>query len=275
MSGCSACGDGSIVDLGLGQVLVAGGDTPRGTAVRAWLAAAGFDVATCHAREVLVATTSDAPDVVVLTADLSQADTVAACQFLRTRSDVPLAVVAPSAKVDPVELLVAGADVVLRSPVGESELVARIRVLLRHRRPRSTAVPETLTHGTITLDRVHGHVQVPDGVLAFDGRELLVLQALLLDAPGLTARRTLRTTLREDDGVIDRLVRSLRERLEAVEGWRRIVTVRGVGFRLLGDRPHDGLAPAPAAPTIDLTEPDVRRIDLRDGVLDDHLATAE
>jgi DNA-binding response OmpR family regulator len=48
-------------------------------------------------------------------------------------------------------------------------------------------------------------------------------------APKVMTRRVLHEALHVDDVVLDRVVRGLRERLEAVEEWRRIQTVRGDG----------------------------------------------
>ena len=72
-------------------------------------------------------------------------------------------------------------------------------------------------------------------------REGQILSALL-DRPGRVVTRDHLAALgrgKEDARLLDSHVRSVRTKLEAAEGRRRIIAVRGVGFRLLADAELD------------------------------------
>lgn len=248
----------------LGRVLVAGDEMASGSAVRECLSSAGFETEACDSREVLIAFERVIPDLVVITARLDTSHTVAVCQWIRSRCSVPLVVISGSPRLDPVDVLTRGADLVLRSSVGERELVARVRGLLRRRPPRLTVRQPAWSFGDIALDREQRQLQLPGSMLQLEGREFHLMEMLMRGGPKLSARRALRETLREDDAGLDGLVRRLRERLEAVEGWRRIVTVRGVGFRVLEERPGSVDAAAiPTLPVIDLRAAEMELIDQR------------
>lgn len=140
--------------------------------------------------------------------------------------------------------LAAGADGFVQCPVGSHELVARLRAVVRRcadapgRRPK-VAAGTTVRVGSLSLDRRSGAIDLAGVPLHLQRSELEILEALMVAAPGVVSRDELsRTYLDGDTGTatLDVVVRRLRGRLELREGWRRIDTVRGVGFRLL-DRP--------------------------------------
>lgn len=137
-----------------------------------------------------------------------------------------------------VEAYAAGADQVVLGPLREHELIARIRSLLRHARPPVAApLGAQQRDDAITFDPATRTATVASTAVPLTAREAEVLRALLA-RPGRVVTRTELTARDPDGGVfgtVDGLVRCLRAKLEAVEGRRRIVTVRGVGFRLL---PH-------------------------------------
>lgn len=246
---------GATPAYGLGRVLLAGNDADGRSIVQTCLASAGYEAEVCEPRRVLVAFQRTLPDLVVISPGLARPHTLAVCTWIRARASTPLIVISSSAALDPVDALTCGADLVLPPSVGDSELVARVRGLLRRSPPRRTALQPEVGFSGISLDREAGRLRLPGGVLQLDGRELDLMEALVLGGSKLTDRQSLRKALGEDDSGLDRLVRRLRERLESVDGWRRIVAVRGVGFRLL-QRPPVGEGPAIAEPRI---------IDLREG----------
>lgn len=175
----------------------------------------------------------------------------------------------------------AGADQVVLGPLRQRELVARIRSLLRRvgaprpptvvvgatgegapgARPGPSADPAPargaavlapvddpgLRPAPISLDPVTRMAAVGDAAVALTAREAEVLRSLLARPGRVVTRADL--AARDPDGhlpgAVDNVVRCLRTKLEAVEGHRRIVTVRGVGFRLLAPAP----VPAPGTGT--------------------------
>ena len=133
--------------------------------------------------------------------------------------------------------LARGADAFVQCPVGSHELVARLRAVARRPAPpRTSGVAVAIEAGDLVLHPSDRLVTVPGGSLVLARRELAVLEPLVAVAPLVVHRDELaRAAWAAEPGAaaLDPVVRRLRGRLEALEGWRRIETVRGVGFRLL------------------------------------------
>lgn len=232
------------------RVLLAQGDDEWGAELRRWLTGAGFEASVCTTRSTLVEFDREQPDLVLLASAVGQDEAVGVCRWIRARSSVPIVVAAArSARIDVVQLLTSGADLVLPATIGERELVARVRAVLRGRPPRPTTGDPARPYGGLRLDRGAGVLHVDHGELPLEDRQLQLMALLLQTAPRVTPRAAARELLKVDDSTLDGLVRRLRERLEAVEGWRRIVAIRRVGFRLLAERPVTASAPA-CAPVV-------------------------
>jgi DNA-binding response OmpR family regulator len=168
---------------------------------------------------------------------------VAVLAELRTRTSVPILAVSPEMYPESavLEAFAAGADqFATRSRPGE--LVARVRALLRRNPPRPASVPPDDLELPIRLDRATGVAVVAGTEVRLTSRECDILGALM-ERPG---RVVTRGNLagpdrpRHGDDALDAAVRSVRTKLELAEGRRRIVAVRGVGFRLLPDRELHG-----------------------------------
>ena len=100
-------------------------------------------------------TASHKPDVVVLDLGLPDMDGLDVIRKLRAWTDVPVLVVsARGHEREKVEALDAGADDYLTKPFGVAELLARIRVILRHRipKPETGAAPATFTLDALRID---------------------------------------------------------------------------------------------------------------------------
>ncbi len=141
--------------------------------------------------------------------------------------------------------LQAGTDGYITCPIGTHELTARLRAISR--RPsvvaaRPTGPDAVVRVGTLTLDRAVGCLTVDGSEVTMPVRELEAVEILMVAFPDVVSRDDLvRRLWRADPGpsTLDVLVRRVRMRLEAAEGWRRIESVRGVGFRLLAGPPGE------------------------------------
>ena len=158
---------------------------------------------------------------------------------LRARSAIPILAVSLEGSRAPAALdaYAAGADQLVSHGQRPRELMARVRALLRRSppHPRGSRVP--LDAGSISLDPGRGVVSVAGTEVMFTAREGQILRALL-ERPGRVVTRDQLVGLgrgQEDARLLDSHVRSVRTKLEAAEGRRRIIAVRGVGFRLLPD----------------------------------------
>src|SRR5574339_427561 len=105
-------------------------------------------------REGLAQATARNPDVILLDLGLPDGDGIDLARRIREWSATPIIVIsARGREQDKVAALDAGADDYLTKPFGVDELLARIRVALRHaarsRDPAGVAVVET---GTLRID---------------------------------------------------------------------------------------------------------------------------
>jgi two-component system response regulator PrrA len=259
-------------DGGLGwvQVVVVDGGPRGGTWLAEAMAGSGFDVRSCCSLDDLPATVGEwSPAVVV--ADLSAQDldhpSIRTIASLGAR----LVVVGPGrGETDVVDVLAAGADAYIAVPVGRHELAARLRAVARRPIVVPASVDPTLLQvGAVTLDRPGRQARVDGMPIALARREFDILEMLMVVAPDIVTRSELLKRLwgvGADGGTLDVHVRRLRACLEAKEGWRRIDTVRGIGFRMRDDEgPVDRPATHQAGP-----EPDPDPGDCRD----DHDASA-
>lgn len=105
------------------------------------------------------------PDLITLDIMMPHMDGIELCRRLRTRpdtSDIPILMITAKGSVpDLVDGLDAGADDYIAKPFDIRELTARVRALLRPRRPRG-APPPTLTVGDLTLDSRTAEVYISD-----------------------------------------------------------------------------------------------------------------
>ena len=181
------------------------------------------------------------PDIVILDLGLPDGN---GCDFiaaLRVWSRVPVIVL--SARVqeaDKVAALDAGADDYLTKPFGVAELLARVRVALRH--SRSGADLGSVVHlGPVTVDLVARRVQRGGEDIHLTTVEFRLLTALL-KAPGrvLTHRHLLREVWGPNSSEHGHYLRiymaHLRHKLEAAPARPRyLVTETGVGYRCVTD----------------------------------------
>ena len=122
--------------------------------LRASLTSHGFDLLEAEtAREAVALATSHMPEVVLLDLGLPDEDGVQLTRRLREWSRMPIIVIsARGREADKVEVLDAGADDYLTKPFGVNELLARIRVALRHARQGAGVQAPVLAFGALRID---------------------------------------------------------------------------------------------------------------------------
>lgn len=191
------------------------------------LGAEGLDL--CAARQ---------PDLLILDLGLPDMDGMQVLKRLREWSDLPVIVLSVrAAEAEKVAALDLGANDYMTKPFGVSELLARIRVLLRDRGPDS-ASPQILESDGLKMDLVTREV-TRDGQAVHLARKEYDLLHLLLAHPGrvLTHRHILTEIWgpdrNEETHYLRVLVRQLRIKLgDDPTAPRYIQTAQGVGYRL-------------------------------------------
>jgi DNA-binding response OmpR family regulator len=221
------------------SVLVVDDDAKIVTLVGAYLERAGYQVRSAHdGLTALRAIREDAPDMVVLDVMLPELDGIELARIAREECDVPiLMLTARGAVPDRVRGLEAGADDYLAKPFAPSELVARVRSLLRRTTPRATT--SVARHGDLELDLDRRVARQAGAALELTTLEFDLLAALL-GAEGRVLTRDVLMDLLEQDGAepilersIDAYVARLRSKLgDPARCPRYIETVRGIGYRV-------------------------------------------
>jgi two-component system response regulator RegX3 len=213
--------------------------------------AEGWDVTFAPIALAVKQTQAHKPDLIVLH-DLPIHLATRTCTAIHAEGRVPIIALASSLKEnDVVAGLHAGIDAFVNDGVGDRELIARARALLRRfvRQPGATREDDDVVIvPPVVLDRASRLVTVDGASVPMPRREFDILELLLRDAPRTVTRAVL---LRElwvaapDSQTLDVQVRRLRSRLAAAcDGDRLIVTVRGVGYRFVSNGKTEASAEA-------------------------------
>jgi two-component system KDP operon response regulator KdpE len=215
-------------------------------AVGAALQARRYRVLTAiNGQTAIDLTAVEAPDVVVLDLGLPDLDGAEVCARIREWSTVPIIVLsADDADDRKVQALDNGADDYITKPFSTPELLARVRVALRHTNPSSSLGPEpsVLRVGDLEIDLPHHRATVADRKLDLTPKEFALL-ALLARHPGrvLTHRTLLGEVWGPDYGTETHYLRvyasQLRKKLHDNPDRPRLITEPGVGYRLIDPNP--------------------------------------
>jgi DNA-binding response OmpR family regulator len=176
-------------------------------------------------------------DLVVLDLGLPGIDGVEVCRRIRAaRPNVPvLMLTARTEEVDTIVGLDAGADDYVAKPMRVGELLARVRALLR-RAPDATVADSIEVNG-VRVDRGSRRVWVDEDEVELTPKEFDLLALLVSEAGRVVTRDRIMSAVWDENWfgstkTLDMHVSWLRRKLgDDAADPRRLVTVRGVGFR--------------------------------------------
>jgi two-component system KDP operon response regulator KdpE len=223
-------------------VLIVDDEMPIRRFLRVSLVGEGYRVVeAATASEALDQIAAQRPDVVVLDLGLPDRDGVEVIREVREWSPVPIVVLSVRDRDhDKVAALETGADDYLTKPFGVGELMARLRVALRHASlVGGTADEPVFTTGELRVDLARRQVFVTGREVRLTPIEYKLLALLVKNAGKvLTHRQLLRQVWGPEYGDENHYVRvyvaQLRRKIEADPARPRYLrTEPGVGYRLV------------------------------------------
>ncbi len=220
------------------RILVVDDEPPIRRLLRVGLSSQGYEVVEAgNARSAGEAVAAEKPDLVVL--DLGLPDLSGHDLLARWRGegiDVPVVIL--SSRTDEtgiVRALELGADDYVPKPFGMNELVARIRVALRHRLAQQGEKP-VFTTGELSVDLVKRIVRVAGKEVKLSPKEYDILRLLVQHAGKVLTHRFLLEHVWDGATDVQYLrvyVRQLRNKIERTPDQPQYITTEtGVGYRL-------------------------------------------
>jgi DNA-binding response OmpR family regulator len=203
---------------------------------------ADYEVVTAaSAEDALAIARNRPPDLVLLDINLPGMDGLDALREFRRKMSVPVIfLTARRRELDEVLGLELGADDYVTKPFDPDVLLARIKAVLRRaQRPGSRPHLDEIVAGDLVIDPAAHTVTIGDRPVELTGREFDLLQVLALDAGHVLSTDDLLNRvwgaefIGEPQNVYVH-IRWLREKIEEdPQNPRRIVTVRGAGYKLI------------------------------------------
>ena len=226
------------------RILVVDDEERIRSIVRSYLQQEGYQVDEAATGEEAVARIRErTPDLIVLDVRLPGIDGMEVLRQVRRVSDVY--VIMLTARTDETDKLIGlevGADDYMTKPFSPRELVARVKAVLRRGRGSSPTDDELLRFEGLDIDLARREATVDSSPIELTSLEFDLLAALT-SAPGrvFTRRQLIERVwgwdFFGDHRIVDVHIRNIRKALgDPADAPRFIGTVRGVGYKFLGNR---------------------------------------
>lgn len=221
----------------LARVLVVDDERPIRRFLQASLSGQYQVIEAANGVEAIKAVVNDQPDLIILDLGLPDIDGVDVTRRLREWTQIPIIIVSVrEQEAEKIRALDAGADDYLTKPFGAAELMARIRVALRHS-------PQLETEPIFTQDDLS--VDLAQRIVSVSGQETLLtpteydILRTLIEHVGkvVTHRQLLRMVwgpaYEEETHLLRVNVSNLRRKIEKDPAKpRHVITEPGVGYRI-------------------------------------------
>lgn len=207
------------------------------------LTAQGFEVFTAGGgEEALEAITRHRPDLMVLDLGLPGMSGLEVCKQVRTHSNLPIIVLSvKDTERDKVLALDLGADDYVSKPFGVNEVLARIRVALRHSAQTQAGTEPSFVAGPLKIDFAQRQVYVNEQEVRLTPTEYDLLKALVKNSGKIMTRQMLLsqvwgTGYGAEAHYLHVYIGQLRRKIEPDPAHPLfIVTMSGVGYRFKAD----------------------------------------
>ena len=204
----------------------------------------GFSVVTAgDGEEGLDKLREDRPDLIVLDIMLPKLDGLSLCRIIRrdtATAHIPIIMLtARGTEVDKIVGLESGADDYVVKPLALGEFLARVRAVMR-RAPGRPAMQDELISNDLRLSLTGRRLFQDDKEIKLSNKEFDLLAELMRNKGVVLSRDLILTKVWGYDYFVDKRtvdvhIRWLREKIEDdASNPKRIVTVRGVGYRFEG-----------------------------------------
>jgi two-component system KDP operon response regulator KdpE len=212
-------------------------------ALRTILTAKKFRVSTAaRGEEGLALAAAAQPDLVILDLSLPDMDGIVVCRRLREWTQMPVIVLTVrEGERDKVAALDSGADDYLTKPFGIEELLARIRVALRHASQAQNVKRSVVKAGPLEIDLQNRAVLRQGAEVKLTATEYNLLAYLVANAGRVLTHRAILEAVwgPQDAERVEYLrvyMRQLRRKLEDdPEQPRYLVNEPGIGYRFLAE----------------------------------------
>ena len=181
---------------------------------------------------------AEVPDIVVLDLGLPDGDGKDVIRRVREWSDVPIVILsARDREVEKIDALDLGADDYVNKPFGVGELMARMRMALRHRMQRR-AEPPVVKVGDIEIDSVRHRVTRAGEEVKLTPKEFELLSFLARHAGMVVTHKQILTAVwgpahTADTQYLRVYIGHLRQKIEVSPDDPRVVlTEPGIGYRI-------------------------------------------
>lgn len=207
------------------------------------LVAHGFEVFTASSgEEALEGVAHHRPDLMLLDLGLPGMSGLEVCKRVREQSNLPIIVLSvKDTERDKVLALDLGADDYVSKPFGINEVLARVRVALRHSAQIQSGTEPSFVVGPLKVDFAQRLVQVNGQEVKLTPTEYDLLKALIKNSGKIMTRQMLLsqvwgTGYGKEAHYLHVYIGQLRRKIEPDYTHPRfILTVSGVGYRFNGD----------------------------------------
>jgi len=222
------------------RILVVDDEIEIVRALQRSLTAHGFEVFTANSgEEALDEIILHRPDVMLLDLGLPGMSGLEVCKRVRTTSNLPIIVLSvKGTERDKVLALDLGADDYVSKPFGIDEVLARVRVALRHAAQVQAGVEPSFVAGPLKVDFAQRQVMVNGQEVKLTPTEYDLLKVLIKNSGKIMTRQMLLSQVwgsgyGREAHYLHVYIGQLRRKIEPDPTHPRfILTISGVGYRL-------------------------------------------